>query len=408
MSAMKRLAWQFRPFRLANGPRAGKLSGTSASQRLLLGLAICGSFSIDIPPLAAQESEAVQASQTVDPAEYQAVVNNAINFLKVRAEEEGGSLAKASGTGVNSLCIAAILTHRPNAVSDPAVKQAIAFLTDNIREDGGIYSDGSTHRNYETCLAIAALVKANRNGQFDQALANAEAFIKGIQWDQGEGIESSDPSYGGAGYGSHKRPDLSNTSYMIDALKELGRGGDDEAIKKALQFVSRTQNLETSYNDTPHASKVNDGGFYYTPAAGGESQAGKNADGSLRSYGSMTYAGLKSMLYAGVTQDDPRVKAAMKFIRSHYDLDSNPGMGAAGLFYYYHTFAKSLTAADVDELEDAQGVKHNWRVDLFRTLADKQSADGSWVNTENPRWMEGERTLVTGYALLALAYCKPE
>lgn len=405
MAIINRLAT---PVRSKTGPNSGNTLGTSMSKWLLLALTLCGSFSLESSLLRAQEAEPAKPLQMVNPAEYQRVVDGAIDFLKVRAEAEGGSLAKASGTGVNSLCIAAILTHRPDAVTDPAVKQAIAFLTANIREDGGIYSEGSTHRNYETCLAIAALVKANRNGQFDKTLANAESFIKGIQWDQGEGIESSDPAFGGAGYGSHKRPDLSNTSYMIDALKELGRDGNDEAIKKALLFVSRTQNLETSYNDTPHASKVNDGGFYYTPAAGGESQAGKNEDGSLRSYGSMTYAGLKSMLYAGVTKDDPRVKAAMKFIRSHYALDSNPGMGAAGLFYYYHTFAKSLTAAEVDEFEDSQGTKHNWRVDLFRTLADKQSADGSWVNTENPRWMEGERTLVTGYALLALAYCKPQ
>ena len=61
----------------------------------------------------------------------------------------------------------------------------------------------------------------------------------------------------------------------------------------------------------------------------------------------MTYAGLKSMIYAGVGADDPRVKAALKWIQQHYDLSSNPGMGQAGLYYYYHTFAKALDAAGV-------------------------------------------------------------
>ena len=32
----------------------------------------------------------------------------------------------------------------------------------------------------------------------------------------------------------------------------------------------------------------------------------------LRSYGGMTYAGLKSMAYAKLTRDDPRVKAAVE------------------------------------------------------------------------------------------------
>ena len=35
-----------------------------------------------------------------------------------------------------------------------------------------------------------------------------------------------------------------------------------------------------------------------------------------------------------------------------------------------------------------------------------QQSDGSWVNDENDRWMEGDRQLVTAYALLALAFCR--
>jgi squalene-hopene/tetraprenyl-beta-curcumene cyclase len=344
----------------------------------------------------------------IDAVRYQRVVDSAIDYLRSEAISQQGALSGQSGTGVTSLCVSAILTHRPDAVSDPAVAKGLEFLEKNIRPDGGIYSEGSTHRNYETCLAISAFSKANRNGRYTSVLSKAEDFVKGIQWDQGEGIETDDPSYGGAGYGSHKRPDLSNTAFMLEALHELGRGEEDEAIRKALIFVSRTQNLESAANDTVHAAKVNDGGFYYTPAAGGESQAGVTADGGLRSYGSMTYAGLKSMIYAGVDKDDPRVKAAMEFIRNHYSLEQNPGMGAAGLYYYYHTFGKALDAAEIDTLTDAAGVDHPWRDELFATLADSQSEDGSWVNGENTRWMEGDRALVTGYALLALEHCRPQ
>jgi squalene-hopene/tetraprenyl-beta-curcumene cyclase len=120
----------------------------------------------------------------------------------------------------------------------------------------------------------------------------------------------------------------------------------------------------------------------------------------------MTYAGLKSMIYAGVGPDDPRVKAAMGWIRKHYTVDSNPGMGDAGLYYYYHTFAKALDATGQDMVEDEQGVKHDWRRDLLAELVKRQQPDGSWVNT-NPRWLETNPSLVTGYALLALTYCRP-
>src|SRR5690606_28125717 len=123
------------------------------------------------------------------------------------------------------------------------------------------------------------------------------------------------------------------------------------------------------------------------------------AGGGLRSYASMTYAGLKSMVYAGVKADDPRVKAAKEWIAKNYDLNSNPGMGDAGLYYYYQTFSKALDAIGQDELTDANGKKHSWRADLVEALAQRQNADGSWTNS-NSRWMEGDPNLATGFALM--------
>ena len=40
----------------------------------------------------------------------------------------------------------------------------------------------------------------------------------------------------------------------------------------------------------------------------------------------MTYAGLKSMIYAGLSRDDPRVKAVLSYIIQHYTVDENPGL----------------------------------------------------------------------------------
>ena len=122
----------------------------------------------------------------------------------------------------------------------------------------------------------------------------------------------------------------------------------------------------------------------------------------------MTYAGLKSMIYAGLTRDDPRVKAAIAWIRKHYDLTSNPGMGSAGVYYYYHTFAKSLEALGEEVFEDAGGVKHDWRRELIAELARRQQENGSWINAESSRWMEGDPNLVTSFALLALSHCRPK
>ena len=353
-------------------------------------------------PLAARADSPRQSGARA----YEQMVARAVNFLKTKGQAEDGSYSRSSGIGVTALVATAILRHG-RSPDDPLIAKSLSYLTKHIQADGGIYKPGTLYRNYETCLAILCLTGANRDGRYDKTLKRASAFIKGLQWDEGEGKGKTDTAYGGAGYGKHQRPDLSNTAFLVEALKAGGDGANSEAIQRALVFISRCQNLETEHNTTPHAAKNPDGGLYYTAAEGGSSQAGLTESGGLRSYGSMTYAGLKSMIYAGVGPDDARVKAAYRWIQRHYDLNTNPGLGSAGLYYYYHTFAKALDALDKDQLIDAQGNKHNWRAELAAELARRQQPSGAWIN-QNARWMEGDANLATGYALLALSYCRPE
>jgi squalene-hopene/tetraprenyl-beta-curcumene cyclase len=349
------------------------------------------------------------------------MVDRGIEFLRTRGQSDNGAFSGETGAAVTGLCVRAILEHRPSAVTtDPVVKKSLEFLQTKIQPDGGIYQTGSLYRNYETSSAVLALIAArdatsagDDEGQpkYDSILRRAEMYLKEIQWDESEGVAPSDTAYGGAGYGSSSRPDLSNTSFLIEALHELGNEAEDESIQKALKFVARTQNLappeiDGAVNDTEHGDKIGDGGFYYTPAAGGQSKAGEDAGGGLRSYGSMTYAGLKSMIYAGLTPEDPRVKAALGFIRENYTLENNPGMGDQGLFYYYHTFAKALDVAGIEVVDAEGGTVHDWRKELVATLEASQQEDGSWVNRGSERWMEGDRQLVTAYCLLALSHAK--
>jgi squalene-hopene/tetraprenyl-beta-curcumene cyclase len=227
-----------------------------------------------------------------------------------------------------------------------------------------------------------------------------------MQWDEGEGKSREDAFYGGAGYGGrNSRPDLSNTAFFIESLRETGLPADDPSLQKALIFVSRCQNLKSEFNDQEWAGRVNDGGFIYTAAQGGSSVAGKDAGGGLRSYASMTYAGLKSMIYAGLSREDPRVKAALAYITQHYSLDENPGLGQQGLYYYYHTFAKTMAVLGNSKITDAAGVSHDWRSELIAALAKRQQAGGEWLNSAD-RFMEGDPNLVTAYALLSLAYAR--
>ncbi|MCH2113386.1 MAG: terpene cyclase/mutase family protein [Pirellulales bacterium] len=348
--------------------------------------------------IAATVPDVMMAAEQVGP-----LVERASRFLAT-TQNEDGSYSSQMGTGITSL-VATGLMLNGRSPQDPLVADAIAYLARNVQKDGGIYQAGSRYRNYETCLAMVCFSTANRAGQYDQLLQRAEAFVKELQWDEGEGHDESSTSFGGAGYGKHGRPDLSNVSHLVDALKAVGNGPDDLAMQRALAFVSRCQNLETQHNDTAFAAKNPDGGLYYTPAAGGLSQAGTTASGGLRSYGSMTYAGLKSMIYAGVGPNDPRVKAAYRWAQNNYSVSENPGMGSSGYYYYLHTFAKALSAIGEKEIADADGASHNWRQELIVTLAEQQLEDGSWLNS-NERWLESDTNLVTAYVLMTLSYCR--
>ncbi|HEX4144069.1 MAG TPA: prenyltransferase/squalene oxidase repeat-containing protein [Pirellulales bacterium] len=338
--------------------------------------------------------------------QYAAIVAKAYDFLSTKGQAADGSFSAQDGPAVTAI-VAHGLLKTGRSASDPVVAKALEYAKKFVHPDGGIYSDGSRHKNYETCACLPAFVAANGDGRYRELIAKADAFVRSMQWDAANGVEKSDDKFGGAGYGNSTRPDLSNTSFLIDALRSAGAKPDDPAVQEALLFVSRCQNLESAYNTTPFAAKNPDGGFYYTPSGGGSSPAGETPDKGLRSYGSMTYAGLKSMIYAGVGPDDPRVKAATKWVQSHYDLASNPDMGSAGLYYYYQALAKALEAVGSDTLEDSQGQKHEWRKDLIAELAKRQQPNGSWVN-ENKRWLEGDANLVTGYVLLTLSYCQPK
>jgi len=342
-------------------------------------------------------------------AQFKATAKSGVDYLLKKGQANDGSYSKQLSPAVTALCTSALLEHRI-PVADPRIQKSLKFLESQVKPDGGIYAKESALKNYETSVSLVCFNQANVDGKYDVTIQKAIAFLKNIQWDEGENYTLDSTFYGGQGYGSHKRPDASNTSYFMDALKAVDEDPESESFQKAALFMARCQNLSTPNNTAEWASNVSAedrGGFIYTAVGDGESKAGETPEGGLRSYASMTYAGLKSMLYVGVDKDDVRVKAAMDWIGRHYDLTNNPGMGQQGLFYYYHVFAKTLDASGNDVVVDSDGVEHNWRADLTSRLAKLQREDGSWTNPAD-RWFEGDPNLVTAYSLLALSYCDTE
>jgi squalene-hopene/tetraprenyl-beta-curcumene cyclase len=290
------------------------------------------------------------------------------------------------------------------------LKKGYAFLRAQVQPDGGIYTKGLS--NYNTSVCLTTLLTSG-DPQDEPILTAARAFVVG---QQAKGMTKPGLD-GGFGYGptgaSPKRqhPDLDNTLIALEALRAYKKArptteippGKDLDWQAAIDFITRTQNLP-SHNKMEWASDdpQNKGGFVYYPgfsnAGEVELPGGKKA---LRSYGSMTYGGLLSYIYADLKKDDPRVAASLEWLSKNYTLEENPGMGRSGLYYYYHLAAKGLATAKVKELETADGKKVYWQRDIALKLINLQNPDGSWVN-DTARWMETDPVLVTTYGVLTM------
>ncbi len=369
---------------------------------------------VSVAPAMAQQAK----DEGRTPAETaQAAIDRGIAYLKTMQNPDGGWQAnEQQPPAISAIVLMAIVQDEKYDANTDFVKKGYEKLLSFQMEDGGIYKD--LLANYNTAIAVAAL-SAAENPEYRPRIDAAVNYLRQLQWTdasigpKGERVIEENAAWeGGWGYGRHGRPDMSNAQLALDALHASGLPPEDPAFQNALKFITRSQNLSET-NDQPWAS--NDGGFIYTPARNGESAAGEyNAPGGggetmrrLHSYGSMTYAGLKSMIYAGLTRDDPRVKGAWDWITRNWTLDENPGMRLGdpakaenGLYYYYMTLGRALDVYNQPILTDSQGNEHDWRVELIDAIVSRQHEDGSWVGVE--RWMETNPVLVTSYAILAL------
>ncbi|WP_250846966.1 prenyltransferase/squalene oxidase repeat-containing protein [Aquisphaera insulae] len=384
----------------------------TSTRRTFLALGAAGLAGLRIGPRAAfaQETAAVDVP---------AMVTKAVAYLRSKQGRDGSWSGDRQEPGITALVVTALLRSKQVPPADPAIEKALAYLEKYVGARGGMSE--APHSVYATSVALMAFHEANVGGKYDRVIKGCQDFLKESQFDEGEKKDRSDPQYGGLGYGGDRsRPDLSNTSFMMEALHDSGLPPDDPALQKALIFVSRCQNLKSEFNDQPFADRVNDGGFIYTsgavaPAPGkagrgreaAKTRAEAKADakapvGGIRSTAGMTYAGLKSMVYAGLHPDDVRVKAALAFIARNYNLEENPGGGQRGLYYYYLMFGRGLGALGKKTFTDAEGKEHDWKADLAAALARRQDASGAWANKDD-RFMEGDPNIVTSYALMALA-----
>jgi squalene-hopene/tetraprenyl-beta-curcumene cyclase len=374
-------------------------------------------------------------------AKARAAMTKAVAWLRAHQDKEtggwsippappAGEAAKPKYPAVTGLVIAGMLKDPEVKTTDPSMTAGVKFLLSLQQPDGGIYD--RMLPSYNTSVSLSALSKFD-TPEVRAAIPRAQEFLKRLQWsevavkgsndDSPQPVGKDHPYYGGIGYGHHGRPDLSNLAMALQALHDSGVSSDDACFQRALVFLQRVQMLD-SVNDMKYADGSKQGGFIYSVVPNAESVEGRAGqtyagtieesldDGTkvsrLRCYGSMTYSGFKSYVYAGLKKDDERVKAAHSWAQHNYTVEENPGMSTAGLYYYLVAMTRALSAwaeggaPTIEAIkDDGKTETRNWADDVIDRISGLQNADGSFKSLNN-RWMENNDVLITAYSLIAL------
>ena len=307
----------------------------------------------------------------------------------------------------------------------PAVDKGLAYITSKQNDDGsfGEGPSGAWLKVYTTSISLMAISLAAPDKK--DAIGNARGYLKNNQLKEG-------PDKGGLGYGDKEPkmengklveksaiPNLSTTGFAAEGMARSGLPQDDAFWKLAIEYVSKCQNNSETNNDPAFLARLkeknlsvgDDGGLYYA-ADPSDVKAGrvKISDKEIiQSYGSMTYDGIKTYIYAGLRKDDPRVKAAIDWVRKNYSVEAHPGWAfddkqrthLSGLFYYYLMMARAFDAMGEKTFTTFDGKVHKWANELGEQLLKVQKDEKMWMN-ENPRWQEGSPVLVTSFVLNVL------
>jgi hypothetical protein len=311
-----------------------------------------------------------------------------------------------------------------------ARRRAAAYLIARVKADGSIDGGrfGMTYPVYNASAAVITLTVLD----VPEGRGARDAWLRELrrrQLTEALGWEPGDPAFGGWGYsieppsrgdaalapGQHVDADLSSTLFAIGALRIAGVAAEDPAIRKALTFVERCQNVAADNEGSD--PRFDDGGFFFTttdPVRNKAGVAGTDRHGRTRyhSYGSATADGLRALLRCGLARDHPRVFAARKWLESNFSPSTNPGTFEsareadrdATYFYYAWSVAHAFRALGIAEIESG-GRRVAWAEVLATELIRRQRDDGTWTNRFTAS-KEDDPLVATPFAAGALGICR--
>lgn len=363
-------------------------------------------------PAAEPEAAAARAAlaDAAPTADAKASLARAAAWIAAQQKDDG-SFSNPRHPGLSAVALWALVGADDPAYA-PAIARAADWLLSRAQPDGGIYQPvpgraGGGLSTYNTALALTALSFTRRTDEpFVAAVLKARSFLADSQ------LEGDDSFAGGFGYDKsapHRYADLNNTAFVLEAMRRT-QGYEDmrpAGEKKAdLDWEAALAFAETLHNGPSAGDSA--GGFAYSPA---DAKAGteKDADGRvvLRSYGSITYSGLLSLVYCRLDRADARVQSTLDWASRHWTVEENPGVGDQGLYFFYDIVSRALSVAGLDSIPRAGGAAGgapvDWRAELVAKLVSLQREDGSFVNA-NGRFWENDPVLATSYSAVSLAF----
>lgn len=279
---------------------------------------------------------------------------NGVTFLLGQQERSGGWLTQ-TGPGVTALTLQALL-QSGQSLDSPPVRRALDYIQSTRHADGGFYVEGQP--TYNTAIVISALAQLPGN-PYRQQVEEGRQFLASLQ----------KPVTAGTFYAAITKPPAMRDPLLSMAGQVPTHDSQDLVIR---------------------------------------SPGDRTDEAFLTNRRQLTYAQFKSLLYAGLTREDPRVRALLLEAKADFTLQTNPLYGQPhGQFYYYYILSKTLRASGTDVFADTAGTSHNWRTELTTRLVALQSPNGSWINEQSDYWLENNPVLVTTYCVLALQEARP-
>jgi len=335
----------------------------------------------------------------------------AVRFLVAAQSEDGAWRSRAYGTmaegfSLTPVALKTLLFGLPTEEADAATRKGLEWLAAHPADAAGPFPV------YTASLAAIVLTKAGGDAKARDAWLD---LLRRHQLVEEQGYSPEDLSYGGWSYSvapprrgdpRAREADLSSTTFALGALRYCGAPRDDPAVRRALRFVERCQNLGGG------DPQLDDGGFFFSPSDELPNKAGAASDrsgrGRFRSYGTMTADGARALLRCGLPPSHERVAAARAWLERRFsavvppgDFDpAREGERQGAFFYWCWSVAHAFRALDV-----GTGAGRPWVVELAEGLLRCQRPDGSWQSGSG--WVKEDDPLVaTPLAAGALGVCR--